>query len=179
MCGTWAVPLCTARVMYNALPALSLLCHLQSDVMTMDFDLDYFFEVENIISTIFNGMPLFPGPNEGSQMLPPTQSVQDLQNALATPASTPSLTNKSASSGSSIYPLGDVARSVSRPSSPTPQSGDDTPKQVPLRRLRPLRPLRPLRTLRPLAPESDKTPSIYTDSSGQIILAPGKLHIVQ
>jgi hypothetical protein len=133
--------------------------------MAMDFDLDSFFEVENIISVIFNGVPLFPDPKEGTQTLRPTQGTQGLRDALVPPASTPSLTNMSASRATSIYSSGKITRNTSLPSSRTPQSGDHTPKQV---RLGPMGP----------PPKSDKNPSIYADSSGQLLLAPGKFHLV-
>jgi hypothetical protein len=127
----------------------------------MDFNLDSFFSVENVISAIFNGDPLFPDP-EGTQMLPPTRSSQGSQDALA---STPTLTSTSASSSTSIYSLGRIDRSESSPSSLSSQSGNDAHKQVRSNDMAP-------------PPKLEKPPSVHTDNLSQLLLAPGKLHLV-
>jgi hypothetical protein len=130
----------------------------QREVAIMDFDLDSFFEVENIISAIFNGGPLFPDPG-GAQILPATRTTQSSQDTTVTPTFTPT----PVASYAPTYSLGKITTS---PSSLSPQSGDDAPKQVRSKDDAP----------RPEIVE--KTPSVYTDSLGQLFLAPGKLHLV-
>jgi hypothetical protein len=136
--------------------------HDQSEVIIMDFDLDSFISVENIINTIFNGVPLFPDP-KGTEMLPPTRS-QGSQDASVTLTPTPTLTSTATSCSTSIYSLGRIHRSESSPSSLSTQSGDDAHKQVRSEDVRP--------------PQLDKAPSAFTDNSIQLLLAPGKLHLV-
>jgi hypothetical protein len=126
----------------------------------MDFDFDSFYEVEKAINAIFNGAPLFPDP-KGAQMLPPIWSGQGSQN---TPTLTPTPTPTSTSSSIPKYPLGKTIRSESSPSLPA-QSVDDAHKHVRSEDRTPL-------------PKLNKTPSVYTDNSGQLYLAPGKLHAV-
>ena len=131
-----------------------------SEVATMDFDLGSFFEVENIISAIFNGVPLFPDHKGAQVLLPPVKSAQGSPHESVSSAFTTTLTSTSTSS------LGTTIRSESPPLSLSTQSGDDAFKQVRSADMPP-----------PPPPKLDKTPSIYTDSSGQLLLAPGKLHL--
>jgi hypothetical protein len=138
--------------------------HDQSEVTIMDFDLESFFSVENVISAIFNGDPLYPDPEE-TQTLPPTRSLQGSQDASAAPISTPTLTSTAASSSTSIYSLGRIDRSGSSPSSLSSQSGIDAHKQVRSNDMAP-------------PPKLDKTPSANADNLSQLLLAPGKLHLV-
>jgi hypothetical protein len=129
----------------------------------MDFNLDGFFSVENIISSIFNGAPLFPDPQE-TQMLPPTLSSQGSQDVLVTlpsASSAPTPTTSTLNSTSKYYP-GKIDRSGSSPSLST-RSGDDAHKQA-----------RSEDTAPP--PKLDKTSSAYTDNPSLLLLAPGKLH---
>jgi hypothetical protein len=133
----------------------------------MDVNLDGFFELENIISAIFNGAPLAPDL-EGNRTLPPTRTAQGSH---VPPSATPTLTSTSTSSSTSTSTststdsLGMIVRSESSPSSLSTQSGDDAHKQVRSREMAP-----PLK--------SGKPPAVYTDSSGQLHLALGKLHLV-
>jgi hypothetical protein len=135
--------------------------HDRGEVTIMDFNLDGFFSVENIISAIFNGVPLFPDP-QGTQMLPPTQSSQGSQDVLVTLPPTPIPTSTSTLNYTSIYYPAKIDRSESSPSLST-QSGDDAHNQA-----------RPEDTAPP--PKLDKTSSVYTDNSSLLLLAPGKLH---
>ena len=128
----------------------------------MDFDIDSFFEVENIISAIFNGGPLFPDP-EGAQMLPPTRTTQSSKDTTGTPTFTPTIIPTPIPSYTPTYSLEKITTS---PSSLSPQSGDDAPKQV------------RSKDVAPRPEKMEKTPSVYTDSLGQLFLAPGKLHFV-
>jgi hypothetical protein len=135
--------------------------HNQSEVTIMDFNLDGFFSVENIISSIFNGAPLFPDPQE-TQMPPPTLSSQGSQDVLGTLPSAPTPTTSTLNSTSKYYP-GKIDRSGSSPPPLSTQSGDDAHKQA-----------RPEDTAPP--PKLDKTSSAYTDNPSLLLLAPGKLH---
>jgi hypothetical protein len=130
------------------------LCHHRGEVATMDFDIGSFFEVENIISAIFNGVPLFPD-QKAAQMLPPMRSAQGSPDESVSSAFTPTLTSTSTSS------LGKTISNES-PLSLSTRVGD---KQV-----RSDMPPPPL-------PKSDKPPSLYMDSAGQLLLAPGELHL--
>ena len=134
------------------------LCHRRGEVATMDFDTGSFFEVENIISAIFNGVPLFPG-HKAAQMLPPIRSPQSSPDESVSSVFTPTLTSTSTLS------LGKTISSES-PLSLLTQVGDDADKQVRSDMLPP-----------PL-PKLDKPPSLYIDSAGQLLLAPGELHLV-
>jgi hypothetical protein len=132
----------------------------------MDFDLDSFFEVENIISAIFNGGPLFPDP-QGAEMLPPTRTAQSSQDTTDTPTFTPKITPKITPTPIPSYtPTYSLGKITTSPSSLSPQSGDDAPKQV------------RSKDVAPRPEKMEKPPSVYTDSSGQLFLAPGKLHLV-
>lgn len=128
----------------------------------MDFDFDSFFEAENAINAIFNGVPMFPDP-KGAQILPPRRSGQGSQN---TPKLSPGPTSTSIPSSISIYSLGKSTRSESSPSSLSAQSVDEMHTHVRSED-------RP-----PSPPNLNKAPSVYTDSSGQLHLAPGKLHVL-
>jgi len=134
----------------------------QREVAIMDSDLDSFFEVENIISAIFNGGPLFPDP-QGVQMLPPTQTTQSSQDTTDTPAFTTAITPTSTASYTPTYSFGKITTS---PSSLSPPSGDEASKQV------------CSKDVAPRPKKMERTQSVYTDSLGQIFLAPGKLHLV-
>jgi hypothetical protein len=128
----------------------------------MDFNLDGFFSVENIISAIFNGAPLVPDP-QGTQMLAPTQSSQGSQDVVVTLPSTTTPTSTSTLNSTSICSPGKRDRSGSSPPSLSTQSGDDAHKQA-----------RPGDTAPP--PKLDETSSVYTDDSCLLLLPPGKLH---
>lgn len=139
----------------------------------MDFDLDSFFDVENVINAIFNGVP------EVTDHKPPKKPPLRRSQTSLGPSSTsgtstfPPIVRSASIPGSTpIYSLGRIVESGYHPSLSN-QLNDVYKQARPEAHNMPC----PPPPLPVLSPELDHTPSVYVDSSKTVVLTPGKLRL--
>ena len=136
----------------------------------MDFDLDSFFDVENVINAIFNGVPQitdYKGPPKPLLTRRPQPSL----GASVTSTFPSTSTSSSIPSSASIYSPGRTGGSEYHQPSLSAQTSNDADKHACSENAL-CHPPPPL----PFLPELGDTPSVYVDSSKTVLLAPGKFH---